>query len=222
MFRSTSRKRDIEDQIVLAELKLYLRASQLIGKTPGPLLSGSWKAIEQWRQEYIYLDGLFTTFMLFEILIISFCVTIDRDTPQSLRFAYSCVNLILSRYALIALQQSSSTSSSPSQITAEHSDLIDLALQHSQHILQRFLYVNLMHESPEFTYYPPVYDFLMVTNAAITLIEFPLSLKSIRETLNTMERVQKVFEKSIRFDKVFHWALNVMRRIALENNQSVR
>jgi hypothetical protein len=51
----------------MAELKLYLRASQLIGKTPGPLLSGSWKVIEQWRQEYIYLDGLFTTFMLFEI-----------------------------------------------------------------------------------------------------------------------------------------------------------
>lgn len=43
--------------MVLAELKLYLRASQLIGKTSDALLSGSWKAIRQWRQEYIYLDG---------------------------------------------------------------------------------------------------------------------------------------------------------------------
>lgn len=76
-----------------------------------------------------------------------------------------------------------------------------------------------MYESPEFTYYPPAYDFLMVTNAAITLIEFPRSLKSIRETLNTMERVHMVFKKSIRFDRVFEWALNVMRRIAVENNQ---
>lgn len=102
-------------------------------------------------------------------------------------------------------------------MSRERLELTNLAVSHAQMILQRFLYMEATYGSHEHRYYPPAYDFLMISNAAITLIEFPMSIPNILDTSNILEEVNKLIQKSGRVDKVFEWACNVMRRIYLES-----
>lgn len=48
---------DSRDQLIIAELKLYICTSRLIEKTGSMLQLDSWTVIKDWREEYKYLDG---------------------------------------------------------------------------------------------------------------------------------------------------------------------
>jgi hypothetical protein len=210
---------DLRDKIILAELKLYVCVNNLIETNRHRSMPmHPWTDIESWWHENEYLDGMSTILTKTSHQLNENSQIPDLDSSHQLRFAYSCVNLTLARYALRSLFSPpcpQSIISSPAT-QMQNSALIKVALHHSHLILNRLLYVDACHKSREYSYYPQAYDFLMATNASITLIEFPKFLKSLDGTLGIMEKVHFVIQKSGIVDYVFQWSLNVMRRIKLE------
>jgi hypothetical protein len=83
-----------------------------------------------------------------------------------------------------------------------------IALNHSHDIMHLFLRML----EPLQNNITPAYNFLMCTNAAITIIEFPRQLENISETLGLMESLLQCIHHSGRVDRVFEWTVNVMRR----------
>lgn len=102
--------------------------------------------------------------------------------------------------------------------TDEHQIITDkfiaMAIKQSHEVMHIFLRMLV----PSQNNITPAYNFLMCTNAAITLIEFPHHLESITETLALMENLSQCIQESGREDKVFEWAVNVMRMAAIEES----
>jgi hypothetical protein len=134
------------------------------------------------------------------------------EKSLSLQFAYSCASLILSRHILRQLSTKSPTLYSSLPVSFLQIET-NTALKHSHDIMHLFLRML----EPLQNNITPAYNFLMCTNAAITIIEFPHKLVNIEESLALMENLFRRIQQSGREDKVFEWTLNVMRMAARDH-----
>jgi hypothetical protein len=84
-------------------------------------------------------------------------------------------------------------------------------------ILDSFLEMAQAQAVGELTYTLPAFVYLIVSNAAITMTEFPDQLDDTNATFHKLLEVQSVVERSGKVDLVLKWAVDVMRRIVIEN-----
>jgi hypothetical protein len=64
------------------------------------------------------------------------------------------------------------------------------------------------------TYTLPAFNYLMISNAAMTIIELPKYLDNVAVALAKLQQVNHVVKQSGKEDSVLEWAVNVMTRIA--------
>lgn len=103
-----------------------------------------------------------------------------------------------------------------------NSEYIKTAILHSEKILGWLIFIDVTNARLEYKYYPPVFNFIMITVAAITLTEFPSFLGSITATLQIMEEAYAVIRKQGRVDSVYKWAIDVMRRMIVSQGQDMQ
>ena len=139
----------------------------------------------------------------------------DVDATRNLPFAHSCACLVVSRQAL----RSFSAALAPNWTEVDQSSLDALiikTLTHAQQLLEEYLLMDTRYVASGFTYAIPAYEFLMISNAALTIAEFTKHLDDARRTLTRMKLVCETIEKSTRPTKVFKWAVDVVTRIVHE------
>jgi hypothetical protein len=110
---------------------------------------------------------------------------------------------------------SSAEPSGEQQNTIAH--LAEQLVPHCHRILDCFLEMSQAQAAAELTYTLPAFVYLILSNAAITMTEFPDHLDDTYGTLDKLLQVQAVVEQSGKVDLVLKWAVDVMKRIAMEN-----
>ncbi|KXG48911.1 uncharacterized protein PGRI_027810 [Penicillium griseofulvum] len=125
-----------------------------------------------------------------------------------LRWAHSCVSLILSRWELAKQNQAIS----PDSLMRNEriNELTETVIRHAQLVLREILVLC----TSDTAFVRPTYDYLLTAYAGVTLAEYCSSISDVHATYTLMEdvRTQARIPRSI--EGVFSWATNVVQKKA--------
>ncbi|KAJ5804550.1 transcriptional regulator family: Fungal Specific TF [Penicillium psychrosexuale] len=171
------------DHIIAAELKLYIHLYEAIYHTVSSVTE-AWDMVNRWGRKYL------------------------GDGSNILRWAHSCVSLILSRWELA--KQNQSTSPDSLMRTERINELTETVIRHAQLVLREILVLC----TSDTAFVRPTYDYLLTAYAGVTLAEYCSSISDVHATYTLMEdvRTQARIPKSI--EGVFSWATNVVQKKA--------
>ncbi|KAJ5158518.1 transcriptional regulator family: Fungal Specific TF, partial [Penicillium coprophilum] len=171
------------DQIIAAELKLYIHLYEAIYHTVSSVPE-AWEMVNRWGRKYL------------------------GEGNNVLRWAHSCVSLILSRWELAKQNQ---VMSPDSLMRNERiNELTQTVIRHAQLVLREILVLC----TAETAFVRPTYDYLLTAYAGVTLAEYCSSISDVHATYTLMEdvRTQARIPRSI--EGVFSWATNVVQKKA--------
>ncbi|KAJ5793599.1 transcriptional regulator family: Fungal Specific TF, partial [Penicillium paradoxum] len=171
------------DRIIAAELKLYIHLYEAIYQTVSSVAE-AWDMVNGWGHEYL------------------------AEGNSVLRWAHSCVSLILSRWELAKHNQSLSSDSLMGN--ERLNELTDTVIRHALLVLREIIVLC----SADTAFVRPTYDYLLAAYAGVTLAEYCGSISDVHATYTLMENVRTQARIPRSIEGIFSWATNVVRKKA--------